>query len=231
VVKTVIATLIAFAYFRRLLAAPGDAASVGEAARRIRALDVPNEIALYAVVVTWLVWQARAHRAVRAQGTAGLRFSPKAGVLWWFVPGANLVMPYRAMRELRTAGGLPSGEEDRRATRMLLWGWWIPWIGQLGVAEIILFVPRGTASDVLIVLSQICVVLAAPGAILAVRAITDRIASLEGAGVAPASESDESPATISLDAIQPPLGTQVALASPPPPAPIVPDPRFRGSPG
>jgi hypothetical protein len=223
--------LVAFAYLGRLLATPGDAASVAEATRRIRGLDLPNEIALYAVVVTWLVWQARAHRAVRTRGAAGLRFSPKAGVLWWFVPGANLVMPYRAMRELRTARGLPSGEEDRHATPMLLWGWWIPWIGQLGVAEIILFVPRGTASDVLIVVSEICVVLAAPGAILAVRAITDRIASLEGAAMGLAWESEESPATISLDGIEPPIGTQVALASPPPPRPDRADPRFRGSPG
>lgn len=80
-----------------------------------------------ATVVVWLVWQYHATANLWSRGVADLRFTPGWAVGWWFVPFANLVMPYRAMREL-----------DRRSTRsgqprsngsLLRW-WWVAWLAQ-----------------------------------------------------------------------------------------------------
>jgi Domain of unknown function (DUF4328) len=211
VLKTIIATLIALAYLRHLLALSGDASAVDDATRSIGSLDVPNEIALYAVVVTWLFWQGRAHRAMRESGVTGLRFTPTSGVLWWFVPFANLVVPYGAMRELRTAGADPESDDHRRAARFLLWTWWVPWIGQLGTAEIILFVPRGAVSDVLLVFSELCLLVAAPGAILAVRAITRRLEVLTDA------RTPATPEPVTEPGVSTALIPAVLVSPPPPP--------------
>jgi hypothetical protein len=80
-----------------------------------------------ATVIVWLVWQHHATANLWSRGFLGLRFTPGWAVGWWFVPFANLVMPYRAMREL-----------ERRSTRSgqarsggsLLPGWWFAWLAQ-----------------------------------------------------------------------------------------------------
>jgi hypothetical protein len=51
--------------------------------------------------ITWLVWQRRL--ALAAPGV--LRNRPAMHVVWWFVPFANLVMPFRAVTDLWRAYG------------------------------------------------------------------------------------------------------------------------------
>jgi hypothetical protein len=186
-------------------------------------LTFPNRIALYLTVVTWLVWQARAHRALRGQAVQGLRFSPLSGVLWWFVPVANLVMPYRAVKELATAGAA-SGARSKGTARMLLWSWWVPWLGQLCVAEAIFFSPRNTVSTVLVGVSEVCVLLALPGAVAAVRGITRRLeAPAVDAGQLPLRLAIAAPMDIAFvgplaSAPEPGVGS-LHLPPPPPAAP------------
>jgi hypothetical protein len=65
-------------------------------------------------LVTWLIWQRRAHANVAAFG--GGHFTPRA-IFWWLVPVASLFMPYRAVKELdQTAGSGPAWK------RRLWWG-------------------------------------------------------------------------------------------------------------
>ena len=71
-----------------------------------------------AVVVS--IWIYRAHANLTFIGMEGLEFTPGWSVGWFFVPFANLVMPYRAMRELWERSG---------ATSDIRWGsvlpsWW-----------------------------------------------------------------------------------------------------------
>jgi hypothetical protein len=79
--------------------------------------------------VAWLMWQHRAHVNVRsaAGGGASLKFTPAWGVGCWFVPFANLVLPYRAVAELAREsrpGPAPTGDRPGRATRAVIPAWW-----------------------------------------------------------------------------------------------------------
>jgi hypothetical protein len=69
-------------------------------------VDVPGLILLAAEIV-FVVWQFRAATAARALGMPARR-SPRAGVVLWFIPVANLWCPYQAIRDC-----LPRDHPDR----------------------------------------------------------------------------------------------------------------------
>ncbi len=71
-----------------------------------------------ATVVVWLVWQHRSQSNLFAARLAGLRYTPGWAVGWWFVPFANLVMPFRTMRELWTKSGVDAAPRE-------LVPWWV----------------------------------------------------------------------------------------------------------
>lgn len=77
--------------------------------------------------VAWLRWQHRAHKdLITHLRSAPLSFSPPWGVGYWFIPFANLWLPFRAMRELWTAS-----DPDRNRAHCVpawLWLWWISWV-------------------------------------------------------------------------------------------------------
>jgi serine protease Do len=82
--------------------------------------------------VAFLVWiysaSVRAHRL----GNEGM-FSPRASVLWFFAPFANLVFPFRAIREIWKASDPSVDRSDpvawkRAPGSWLLAVWWIAWI-------------------------------------------------------------------------------------------------------
>ena len=74
------------------------------------------------------MWIYRAHATLRETGREDLEYSPGWAVGWFFIPLANLWMPYQAMRALWNEshltdegyGNEPPGE---------LWQWWASWIG------------------------------------------------------------------------------------------------------
>lgn len=53
-----------------------------------------------ATVVFFLIWEHRAFNNLSALKARNLEFSPGWAVGWWFIPFANLVKPFQAMREL-----------------------------------------------------------------------------------------------------------------------------------
>ena len=53
-----------------------------------------------AAVVFILIWEYRAFNNLSALKARNLEFSPGWAVGWWFVPFANLIKPFQAMREL-----------------------------------------------------------------------------------------------------------------------------------
>jgi hypothetical protein len=76
-------------------------------------------VALYVVSgVVFLVWLHRASGNLRALGAEGQRYSPGWAVGAWFVPLANLVWPYEAVREIFAVS---VGMERRR---IAIVGWW-----------------------------------------------------------------------------------------------------------
>ena len=105
---------------------------------RVAAIGVLETILALALVVMWLVWQFRAHANLRALGASDLRFSPGWVVGWWFIPFANLAMPYLTMRELTKASDPSVGAIDWQSSRTprILVAWWVAWLARVGMASI-----------------------------------------------------------------------------------------------
>lgn len=85
-------------------------------------------VALIVTVVAWCVWQHRAQRNLTALGQAGLDYSPRWAVGWWFVPFANLVKPFQTVRELWKASGRDARPWRAIPTPPLIGWWWATWI-------------------------------------------------------------------------------------------------------
>jgi len=78
-------------------------------------------------VVLVAMWIHRAHANLVEGGVDGLEFTPGWAVGWYFIPFANLVKPFQAMRELWTAS---HGEHDPFGGQAPseVKAWWAAWI-------------------------------------------------------------------------------------------------------
>jgi hypothetical protein len=89
--------------------------------------------------ILFLMWIHRAHRNLPALGAQQLKFTPGWAVGWFFVPFANLFMPYRVVTEIWKAsdpnGDITDGMAWQNALPSPLIGcWWACWViaGLLG---------------------------------------------------------------------------------------------------
>jgi len=81
-----------------------------------------GSLAFLATAVCWLVWQARAYENLWAvPGPSVPTHKPGMAVIWWFIPFANLVMPYVCVRELATTSAARAGSTPRRALPRVWW--------------------------------------------------------------------------------------------------------------
>jgi hypothetical protein len=98
-------------------------------------------------LATWLRWQHRAHRNLRALRVQALRYSPPAAVLGWLVPLANLILPLLAVRELWQASYLdPPAGKWRNAPASGVSVWWgvsLAWVLLYAIALLLLVNPKG----------------------------------------------------------------------------------------
>jgi len=111
------------------------------------------------------MWIYRAHSSLREAGREDLQFSPGWAVGWYFIPLANLVMPFKAMRELWNESHLSADSYGGEAPGNL-GVWWGTWIigGILGNASLRLSL-MGDGSNV-----QIAMILAALSSVLSIAA-------------------------------------------------------------
>jgi len=85
-------------------------------------------------VICWLIWQHRAQANVWAiPSPVKPDITPGWAVGWWFVPVANLVMPFLAVRELSRRSADATGSQR---SALILWTWWLCWVGALVIAAI-----------------------------------------------------------------------------------------------
>lgn len=77
-------------------------------------------------VVAISFWIYRAHANLRLYDAGPFEFSPQSAVGWFFVPFANLVMPFRAMGELWRASG---GDRADGAPGWYVGAWWGCFLG------------------------------------------------------------------------------------------------------
>lgn len=78
-------------------------------------------------IVLVAMWIYRAHANLRAAGMDGLEFTPGWAVGWYFIPFANLIKPFHAMRELWNRSLAEDGSygQDADPKLKLWWGTWI----------------------------------------------------------------------------------------------------------
>jgi hypothetical protein len=86
-----------------------------------------SQMIAYVVAVVFIcMWCHRANNVAHALGRQGMAFTPGWTVGWWFIPFANLVMPFRVMKELwqtSRQGADPIAWKARPASGKI-GGWW-----------------------------------------------------------------------------------------------------------
>jgi len=95
-----------------------------------------------ATAIAFLVWVHRAYRNLEALGNkkSQLEFSPGWAVGWYFIPLANIVYPFKAMREIWQKSDPGVRSDDDLAwqrtdyTPPVVLAWWIVWLTS-GVAS------------------------------------------------------------------------------------------------
>jgi hypothetical protein len=80
---------------------------------------------LFVTTIMFATWIHRAGKNLIAAGCEGLEFTPAARIWWFAVPFANLIMPYRGMRELWNAS---RGETFYGKDHPILIAWWAAWL-------------------------------------------------------------------------------------------------------
>ncbi len=123
---------------------------------------------LFVTAILVLIWLYRANARARALGAEDMMVSPGWAVGWFFVPLANLVMPYIAMRELWKASAHPRDWQLASAP-LAIPLWWAFWLASGvagGVAVVLALRPEKdalAAADAAVALSEL---LSIPAALL-----------------------------------------------------------------
>lgn len=84
-------------------------------------------LAFVVSVILVAMWIHRGHKNLHDYGLDGLEFTPGWAVGWYFIPFANLIKPYQAMRELWNAS-TGAGESFTSEAPGFLKAWWGTWL-------------------------------------------------------------------------------------------------------
>lgn len=98
-----------------------DATVANDARQYMTRLSRLGAYALSGILI--LAWIYRANANASGLGAAGMQFTPAWAVGWYFVPVANLVKPFDAMREIWRASAHPPAWWRYPAPSLLGW-WW-----------------------------------------------------------------------------------------------------------
>ena len=118
-----------------LLSRAAAGATIGDDEAMTNDLIVAGAAILYLVLflmtlVTWWRWQLRAAHNLRAWGS-NYEFTPGWTVGWYFVPFANLVKPFQAMKEIYGASdprAATAGYRAATAAAGIVVAWWSLWL-------------------------------------------------------------------------------------------------------
>lgn len=82
------------------------------------------------LIVVFCCWIFRANKNARALGAERMRATPGWSVGWWFIPIANLWLPYVATKQIYQASDPDAGPADwvSSAVPWFLPWWWAAWI-------------------------------------------------------------------------------------------------------
>jgi hypothetical protein len=102
--------------------------------RSERAILIVQYVVLVPLAFAGLTWVYRAHANARALG-ADLSDSPAWAASWYIVPLANLIVPYRPMKEIWQASADPVNWRSQKRSILLPW-WWFAWVGATVLADV-----------------------------------------------------------------------------------------------
>src|SRR5207244_743335 len=92
---------------------------------RQRLLGIIELILQLAATIAFLACVYRFNRNARALGAPGMTYSPASSVVWFFVPLANLLVPYHVLEEIWQASSPSTGAHWREAPGPpLVTTWW-----------------------------------------------------------------------------------------------------------
>lgn len=77
----------------------------------VQIIDWLEDLAWLVSGVLCFVWMHRMVLNLHALEVEGVRASPHGAWLWWFVPLANFVMPYRVLQQIGAGSSLKEGDE------------------------------------------------------------------------------------------------------------------------
>lgn len=124
---------------------------------------IVQSVAMLVGAIVFLVWLYRAVGNARALGATDMMVTPGWAIGWYFVPLANLFMPYATMRELWKASARPRDWQlaDAPVTIIL---WWIFWVlsNVAGFAAFRIDMEFGDAGGMVSLASNAFTCLAAP---------------------------------------------------------------------
>jgi hypothetical protein len=83
--------------------------------------ELAQAIVLFVAVPLFAIWIHRIQTNTFALGILDLQYTPAWAVGWFFVPIANLLMPYWVMREMWCANRNPSGWQNDTNRWLILW--------------------------------------------------------------------------------------------------------------
>jgi hypothetical protein len=137
---------------------------------------------IFPTAIAWLLWQYRAHANLGALGAANLAYSPGWAVGWWFIPFANIVMPFLTVRELWKASKPDAGAVDWKARggAAIVGVWWTGRLATQALFQIGTALPpevdvvTNTTSSALFLAGDVVMIAWAVVAILLVRGVDAR---------------------------------------------------------
>lgn len=94
-------------------------------------------LVILATASAFLIWLYRANANVRALGADDMMGSPGLGIAWFFIPLANLFMPYMTVRDVWRASARPRDWQGESAPATII-AWWILWLAG-GVIGVVVF--------------------------------------------------------------------------------------------
>jgi len=106
---------------------PVSADSLASLLRLAHQLDTAYWIAFAVCVVTFLIWFYRAFKNVEAMSTIMSGQGASAAIACWFIPFANLVLPYAIAKKI-WIGSVHAEEANPEKGMWVVNAWWAAWI-------------------------------------------------------------------------------------------------------
>ncbi len=120
----IVSCVMQFALLLRAPVSPAEAHANDARHLAIARLNLP--LALIAIIV-FQVWFYRTKRAVIEAGMVDPEYSPGLSVGCFYIPIANFILPFKAMRELWKGSVNPRDWKARQSSPLVGW-WWASWV-------------------------------------------------------------------------------------------------------